>query len=115
MSDADIGQRPATIAAGIKTQRGSELLDRDIRATGIGIEIPSILPTDGVARVQIEGSLDEPESGFDVFAEPPKHKARPGEDKGVVGGLLQRLPGGSECARAVCRGSSLQLLSSTMR
>src|SRR5215472_9646028 len=98
MSDADIGQQPATIAARIKTQCRIELLDRDIRATGIGIKIPSKLPTEGIAGVQIQGALDEPESGFDVLAEVPKHEPRPGEDKGVVCGLLKRLSGQSERA-----------------
>ena len=60
------------------------MLDREIRLTGKGPENAADMPAAREARVERERTVDQPDHGADILAEPRQHIGGVGEDARVV-------------------------------
>src|SRR5260370_27749744 len=78
------------------------MLDREIGLAGPDPEHTAHMPAAGVARVERERTVDQPDHGADILAQMSQHESGDGEDAGVVLRHLQRLPGEIAALAAGC-------------
>ena len=92
MTRCRCSQKASHIDARAETQRGLDVLDREIWLPGPQPEQAADVPTAREARVERQGTIDQRHRGTDVLAEIPEDERGIGEDAGVVTGHLQRPP-----------------------
>src|SRR5580700_4709860 len=68
------------------------MLDREIVLTGIYPEHAAQIPAAGVARIERQRAVDQPDHGADILAEIRQSIGGVGEDTRVVLRHLERLP-----------------------
>src|SRR6266478_688775 len=87
------GQGLTHTLARAQTQRGLEMLDREIVLTGEYSEKATQIPASGKARVERECTIDQPRHSAYILAQLGPHEGGVGEDARVVLRRLERLPG----------------------
>ena len=83
------------------------MLDREVGLTGKHPEKAAHIPAAGVARVERERAVDQPDHGTDIFAEVSQHIGGVDEDARVVLRRLERPPSklyalATACLRRFC-------------
>ncbi len=78
------------------------MLDREIVLTGKGPDKTAQKPAAGIAWVERQRALNQPDHGADILAEKGQHQGGVGEDARVVLRHLKRLPGKISGLMAVC-------------
>ena len=78
------------------------MLDREIGLTGPEPENAAQKPAAGVARVERQRTVDQPDHGADILAEISQHEGGVGEDGRVVLPDLERLPSKIDALAAIC-------------
>src|SRR5882757_5906729 len=78
------GKRVTHTLARAQTQRGLDVLDREIVLTDQEPDLTAEIPTAGEARVQSERTVDQPDRGPDVLAEIRQREGCIGEGARVV-------------------------------
>src|SRR4029077_13861318 len=68
------------------------MLDCEIGLAGPDPEGTAQIPAASIARVEREGTVDQPDHGADILAESSQHEGGVGKDARVVLSLLERLP-----------------------
>src|SRR5437660_11050257 len=68
------------------------MLEREIGLAGIYPEKAAHKPAAGIARVERERTVDQPDHRADILAEIRQHEGGVGEDARVVPRYLERLP-----------------------
>src|SRR5260370_23502808 len=85
-----------------QAQRGLDVVEREIVLTGKYPETAAQIPAAGIARVERERTVHQPDHGADILAQMSQHESGDGEDAGVVLRHLQRLPGEIAALAAGC-------------
>src|ERR1700730_13421853 len=68
------------------------MLDCEIGLAGPDPDVAAHIPAVGIARVERERTVDQPDHGTDVLSEASQHKCGVGEDARVALPHLERLP-----------------------
>src|SRR6516162_10208309 len=78
------------------------MLDREIGLTGPEPENAAQIPAAGVARVQRQRTVDQPDHSADILAEIRQHEGGAGEHARVILNGLERLTSEFDCLAAGC-------------